>query len=41
MVDHIQLVEVLHVNALVDGDAPGARAIPPEQSHNLFFEFTE
>lgn len=26
---------------LVDGDAPGARAIPPEQNHGLLFEFTE
>jgi catechol 2,3-dioxygenase-like lactoylglutathione lyase family enzyme len=26
---------------LVDGDAPGARAIPPERNHGLLFEFTE
>jgi len=27
--------------ALVDGDGPGTRAIPPEQNHGLLFEFTE
>lgn len=26
---------------LVEGDAPGSRAIPPEQNHGLLFEFTE
>ena len=66
LVDHIELLKVLHVNALVrsttfsvrsidrveeyflergitlvDGDAPGAPAIPPEQNHGLLFEFTE
>lgn len=27
--------------ALVDGDAPGVLAIPPEQNHGLLFEFSE
>jgi catechol 2,3-dioxygenase-like lactoylglutathione lyase family enzyme len=26
---------------LADGDAPGTRALPPEQNHGLLFEFTE
>ncbi len=27
--------------ALVDGDAPGTRAVPPQQNHGLLLEFTE
>jgi catechol 2,3-dioxygenase-like lactoylglutathione lyase family enzyme len=39
--DHVEHYFTKRGIALVDGDAPGARAIPPKQNHGLHFEFTE